>query len=164
MPDRLSLHAPILVNTIGHCAGAIAFGILLYLLLLDWRRATAEKSLLPSIAAGLAFLWNIGSLIGMATAPAGDPIADMIIAASFSVLSLLPAVLLHISLRSRPCFLWVTGYVVSVIAVVLHVGDLITTAPRFHYAAILLVTIGFGVLTLASVLQEAFSGPHDGSG
>jgi hypothetical protein len=31
MPDRLSLHAPILVNTIGHCAGVIAFGILLYL-------------------------------------------------------------------------------------------------------------------------------------
>ena len=164
MPDRLSLHAPILVNTIGHCAGAIAFGILLYLFLLDWRRATAERSLLPSIAAGLAFLWNTGSLIGMATAPAGDPITDMIIAGSFSVLSLLPAVLLHISLRSRPRFLWVTGYVVSATAVALHVGDLITTAPRFHYAAILLVTIGFGVLTTASVLQEAFSGPHDGGG
>ncbi len=61
----------VLVNTIGHCAGAIAFGILLYLLLLDWRRATAERSLLPSVAAGLAFLWNIGSLIGMATARNG---------------------------------------------------------------------------------------------
>ena len=71
MPDRLSLHAPLLVNTIGHCAGALAFGILLYLLLLDWRRATAERSLLPSIAAGLAFLWNMGSLIGLATAPVG---------------------------------------------------------------------------------------------
>jgi two-component system LytT family sensor kinase len=164
MPDRLSLHAPILVNTIGHCAGAIAFGILLYLLLLDWRRATAGRSLLPSVAAGLAFLWNIGSLIGMATAPTDDPIADMIIAGSFSVLSLLPAVLLHISLRSRPRFLWITGYVVSAISVLLHVGDLITSAPRFHYAAILLVTIGFAVLTTVSVLQEAFSGPTDGSG
>src|SRR5438477_4031481 len=143
MPDRLSLHAPILVNTIGHCAGAIAFGILFYLLLLDWRRAAAERSLLPGIAAGLAFLWNVGSLIGMATAPAGGPVADMIVAGSFSVLSLLPAVLLHISLQSRPRFLWMTGYAVSAISVLLHVGDLITTAPRFHYAAILLVTIGF---------------------
>ena len=26
MPDRLSIHAPVLVNTIGHCAGAIVFG------------------------------------------------------------------------------------------------------------------------------------------
>ena len=164
MPDRLSLHAPVLVNTIGHFAGAIAFGILLYLLFLDWRRATADRSLLPSIAAGLAFLWNTGSLIGMATAPAGGPVADVIIAGSFSVLSLLPAVLLHISLRSRPRFLWITGYAVSACAVALHVGDLITTAPRFHYAAILLVTVGFAVLTIVSVVHDTLSGPHDGSG
>jgi len=164
MPDRLSLHAPLLVNTIGHCAGALAFGILFYLLLLDWRRATAERSLLPSIAAGLAFLWNAGSLIGMATAPTGDPIADIIVAGSFSVLSLLPAVLLHISLRSRPRFLWISGYAVSAVAVALHIGDLVTGAPRFHYAAILLITIGFAVLTTLSVIQEALSGPHDGGG
>ena len=164
MPDRLSLHAPILVNTIGHCAGVIAFGILFCLLLLDWRRATIGKSLLPCIAAGLAFLWNLGSLIGMATAPVGDPIADVIVAVSFSVLSLLPAVLLHISLGSRPPFLWITGYAVSAVAILLHAGDLITSAPRFHYAAILLVTIGFAVLTAVSVAQEAFRGPGDGSG
>lgn len=163
MPDRLSLH-PLLVNTIGHCAGALAFGILLYLLLLDWRRATAERSLLPSVAAGLAFLWNVGSLIGMATAPTGDRAADIIVAVSFSVLSLLPAVLLHISLRSRARFLWLTGYAVSGMAVVLHIGDLVTGAPRFHYAAILLVTIGFAAITAASVVQEALSGPRDGGG
>jgi len=164
MPDRLSLHGHVLVNTIGHCAGTLAFGILLYLLLLDWRRATFERSLLPSVAAGLAFLWNVGSLIGMASAPTGDPVADIIVAGSFSVLSLLPAVLLHISLRSRPRFLWVSGYAVSGIAVVLHIGDLATSAPKFHYAALLLVTIGFACLTTASVIQEAFSGPHDGGG
>lgn len=164
MPDRLSIHAPVLVNTIGHCAGAIVFGILLYLLLLDWRRATGERSALPSIAAGLALLWNLGSLIGMATSPDGDPIADAIVAGSFSVLSLLPAVLLHISLRSRHSALWMTGYAVSFAAVALHIGDLVTSAPRFHYAAILLVTIGFGVLTTICVAREALSGPKDGSG
>src|SRR5580704_7703865 len=77
MPDRLSIHAPVLVNTIGHCAGAVIFGILLHLFLLDWRRATGERSLLPSIAAGLGLLWNLGSLIGMGTAPAGDAVADL---------------------------------------------------------------------------------------
>ncbi len=164
MPDRLSLHAPILVNTIGHCAGAIAFGILLYLFLVDWRRATVERSLLPSIAAALAFLWNVGSLIGMATASTEDPLADIIVAISFSVLSVLPAVLLHISLRSRNASLWITGYVVSSIAVVLHISDLITGASRFHYAAILLVVIGFAALTAASVAREAFSGAPDGGG
>jgi two-component system LytT family sensor kinase len=164
MPDRLSIHAPVLVNTIGHCAGAVIFGILLHLFLLDWRRATGERSVLPSIAAGLGLLWNLGSLIGMATAPAGDPVADVIVAGSFSVLSLLPAVLLHISLRSRHRALWLTGYAVSFAAVLLHIGDLITTAPRFHYAAILLVTIGFGALTTISVVQETMTGPKDGSG
>ncbi len=164
MPDRLSIHAPVLVNTIGHCAGVIVFGILLYLLLLDWRRATGERSVLPGFAAGLALLWNLGSLIGMATSPQGDPIADAIVAASFSVLSLLPAVLLHISLRSRHRALWMTGYAVSFVAIALHIGDLVTSAPRFHYAALLLVTIGFGVLTTVCVALEAFSGPKDGSG
>src|SRR3984957_3140130 len=164
MPDRLSIHAPVLVNTIGHCAGAIVFGILLYLLLLDWRRATGERSLLPSIAAGVALLWNLASLIGMAASPRGDPVADLIVAGSFSVLSLLPAVLLHISLRSRHPALWVSGYVVSFAAVLLHIFDVITAAPRFHYAAILLVTIGFGVLTTICVAQETLRGPKDGSG
>jgi hypothetical protein len=164
MPDRLSLHAPLLVNTIGHCAGALAFGILFYLFLLDWRRAAAGRSLLPCVAAGLAFLWNVGSLIGMATAPNGDPIADIIVAGSFSVLSLLPAVLLHISLRSRPRFLWIAGYAVSAVAVALHVGDLVTGSARFHYAAILLITVGFAALTALSVVQEALTGPRDGAG
>ena len=100
----------------------------------------------------------------MATAPEGDPVADIIVAGSFSVLSLLPAVLLHISLRSRHRALWVAGYVVSFAAVILHIGDAVTSAPRFHYAALLLVTIGFGVLTTISVAYETITGPKDGSG
>jgi len=38
MPDWLSIHEPVLVNTVGHAAGAVMFGILLYLLLVNWRR------------------------------------------------------------------------------------------------------------------------------
>src|SRR5581483_3706522 len=120
MPDRLSLHAPILVNTIGHCAGVIIFGVLLYLLIVDWRRDPHERSPLPCIAAGLALLWNLGSLIGLATPARGAVVADAIVAFSFSVLSVLPAVLLHISLRPRRAALWRVGYAISGIAVVLH--------------------------------------------
>ena len=46
----------------------------------------------------------------------------------------------------------------------LHIGDLVTGAPRFHYAAILLITIGFAALSTASVVQEGVAGPRDGSG
>src|SRR5579862_2635881 len=99
MPDRLSIHEPVLVNTIGHCAGVIVFGILLYLFVVNWRRAREDRTSLPAVAAALAMLWNIGSLIGIATGPNSGIVADLIVAGSFSVLSLLPAVLLHISLE-----------------------------------------------------------------
>jgi hypothetical protein len=164
MPDRLSLHAPVLVNTIGHCAGAIIFGTLLYLFILDWRRDPRKRSPLPCVAAALALLWNAGSLIGLATPVRGAAVADAIVAASFSVLSLLPAVLLHISLGSRRSSLWIAGYAVSGGAVALHISDLLTTAPRFHYAGILLITIGFGALTSVSLIREAASGSKDGAG
>jgi two-component system LytT family sensor kinase len=98
MPDWLSIHEPILVNTIGHCGGAVIFGMLLYFFLANWRRGREERAKLPVVAAALAFLWNIGSLIALGTGPRGGMAPDIIVAASFSVLSLLPAVLLHISL------------------------------------------------------------------
>jgi len=154
MPDWLSIHEPVLVNTIGHGAGAVLFGILLYLFLVNWRRARQEHSNLPALAAALAMLWNIGSLIGLAAGPASGIAADVIVAASFSVLSLLPAVLLHIHLESHHRALWGSGYLLSLTAVALHVTDLLTRAPRFHYAALLLVTLGFAGLTALSVFLE----------
>jgi hypothetical protein len=153
MPDRLSLHAPILINALGHCAGTFVFGLLFYFLLVDWRKDREGRSLLPALAAALALLWNVGSLVGIGTPP-GIPAADAIVAVSFSVLSLLPAVLLHISQDSRWNTLTVSGYVISALAVAFHAADLITAAPRFHYAAILLITFGFALLTTAVVMQE----------
>ena len=154
MPDRLSIHEPVLVNTIGHCAGAVIFGILLSLFVVNWRRTSEERSSLPALAAALAMLWNIGSLIALATGPGGGIAADIIVAASFSVLSLLPAVLLHISLAANHRELWLTGYLLSAIAVALHISDLLTQAPRFHHAALLLVTLGFGGLTAVSAFLD----------
>jgi hypothetical protein len=154
MPDRLSIHEPVLVNTIGHCAGAIIFGILLYLFAVNWKRAREERSILPGIAAALAMLWNIGSLIALASGPNDGMVTDVITAASFSVLSLLPAVLLHISLETDHRWIWFSGYLLSALAVFLHIADLLTKAERFHYAALLLVTMGFGGLTVISVFLE----------
>src|SRR5713226_1101749 len=47
-----------------------------------------------------------------------------------------------------------SGYVLSLTAVALHVVDLITRAPRFHYAALLLVTLGFAWLTVIFVILQ----------
>jgi hypothetical protein len=154
MPDWLSIHEPVLVNTIGHCAGAILFGMLLYFFLLNWRQDREQRTRLPALAAALAFLWNVGSLVALGAGRQGGSAADVIVAASFSVLSLLPAVLLHIWLGSRHRILWLSGYVLSLAAIVLHLADLVTRSPQFHFAALLVVTGGFAVLTAISVFLE----------
>ena len=154
MPDRLSIHGPVLVNTIGHSAGAVIFGTLLYLFVVNWRRGRRRGSSLPAIAAALAMLWNVGSLVALASGPGGGMVTDAVVAASFSVLSLLPGVLLHISLGAGHRALWRTGYILSFLAVILHISDLITRGPRLHYAALMLVTLGFGAITVISVLLE----------
>ncbi len=154
MPDWLSIHEPVLVNTIGHCAGAVLFGMLLYFFLLNWQQDREERTKLPALAAALAFLWNIGSLVALGVGRQGGMAADVIVAASFSVLSLLPAVLLHISLASHRRPLWISGYVLSATAIALHVADLITRSPRLHFAALLVVTVGFAALTAISVALE----------
>jgi len=159
MPDWLSIHEPVLVNTIGHCAGAVLFGMLLYFFLLNWRHSREESTKLPALAAALAFLWNIGSLVALGVGRQAGTVADVLVAASFSVLSLLPAVLLHISLVSSPGGsryrpLWLSGYIVSSAAIALHVADLITGSPQLHFAALLVVTVGFAILTAISVALE----------
>jgi two-component system LytT family sensor kinase len=130
------------------------FGMLLCLFFVNWRCTRETRSRLPAIAAALALLWNVGSLVAIASGPASGIAADVVVAASFSVLSLVPAVLLHISLQPRRRALWVSGYVLSFTAVVLHAGDLITGLALFHYAGLLVVTIGFAVLTLISIALE----------
>lgn len=154
MPDWLSIHKPVLVNTIGHCGGAVIFGMLLYFFLLNWRLGGDEKAKLPILAAALAFLWNVGSLVALGTGPRGGIAPDIIVAASFSVLSLLPAVLLHISLEAQHRPIWICGYVLSGAAVGLHIADLATRRASFHLNALLLVAVGFTGLTTISVLLE----------
>jgi two-component system, LytTR family, sensor kinase len=154
MPDWISIHEPVLVNTIGHCSGAVIFGILFYLFVVNWRRAREERSRLPALAAALAMLWNLGSLIALATRASSGISAVVIVAISFSALSVLPAVLLHISLAPQHRELWTGGYVLSSAAVALHLTDLVTGASGFHYAALLLLTFGFCGLTAIAVVSE----------
>jgi len=153
MPDRL-IHGPVLVNTIGHCAGVLIFGILFYLFVVSWRRTREDRSSLPALAAALAMLWNAGSLIALARGDGADGATDIITTVSFSALSLLPAVLLQISLGAFRRALWITGYLLSVVSILLHVADLLTGSARYHYAALLFVTIGFGALTIISVIAD----------
>lgn len=137
MHPALAPHEPLLVNTIGHSTGTLIFGLSLFFLL---RHRDADR--LSIAAAALAFGYNLSSLLVL-----GFP-SEPLVAVSTSALSVLPAVLLHVSLRDR--FGWIVraGYGLSGIAVVLHATEHLSTVS--HRSALLLTTVGFGALTIAT--------------
>jgi hypothetical protein len=142
-----------LVNIIGHSAGTIIFGIFLVLLLRD-RAPTGLRSRRGSLsAAALAFLWNIGSL-AVLTHILGSR-SDLLVAFCFSVLSLLPAVLLDLSLNGHFRPIIVAGYVLSFAAVAMHVWQLTDPSRDYQSKALLLITVGFAGLTCAALIRLA---------
>src|ERR1700753_291139 len=82
-------HDPVLINSIGHSAGLFLFGLITVLLIRDRRAHGVRRTGLSLLAALLAFAWNIGSLIALAAAKQNF-VEVGVMAASFSVLSLLP--------------------------------------------------------------------------
>jgi len=151
----LNNHEPLIVNAIGHLAGAIVFSIFLVLALRGGAGRRLNENRLSVASAGLAWLWNVGSF-AILVLPTGE--ARWIVeAASFSILSLLPAVLLHLSLRGKFRLLVVTAYALSTVAIVMHLSEGLLTALPLHKLALWVITFGFGVLTIvaaAGVLLE----------
>jgi len=154
MPDWITIHQPVLINTVGHSVGAVVFGTLLYFLWLNRNRSGQDRRPLPLAAASLALLWNVGSLVALAAGTSDIAAVNATVAVSFSVLSLLPAVLLHIFLGPRRSTLSRAGYVLSALATLLHLADWLTGQPQLHTAAISLVIVGFGALTVLSAALD----------
>lgn len=140
---------PLLVNMLGHTAGAVVFGIFLFLLLREGV-TRARDSRLSILAAALSFIWNLGSLVALIM-PSGE-LGDIVAALSFGALSLLPAVLLHIALDRQFPTIYRSGYALSGIALVLHMAELGGAEPGFHRRGLTLITIGFSTLTLVAAV------------
>jgi hypothetical protein len=156
-----TFHETQLVNTIGHSAGAIIFGIFLYLLLRDRSGTRLRGSWLSFAAAGLAFLWNIGALAALIASTRNANLAELIVFFCFAVLSLLPAVLLHLSLDGSFTPVIASGYALSAVAIGVHLEELLHPGVNYQRRALLLITIGFGILTGISVAMVAFQGDSD---
>jgi two-component system LytT family sensor kinase len=142
----------LLVNTLGHSAGVLIFGIFLVLLLQDRAARRLRGGVKSILAAVLALVWNVASLIVL-----GDPSTDSLfiritIAIGFSVLSLLPAVLFDLCLERRYRPLVRTGYALSTLATVLHIAELFRANSSYHRWALTSITIGFGILTLIAAV------------
>lgn len=148
------IHEPVLLNSISHAAGALIFGTFIALLLRQHGRATLRRAGLSVAAAGLALAWNAGSLLALA--PGAAPGWGAVVASlSFSALSLLPAVLFHVSLAGGSRTLVAAGYVLSLAAAALHAFELIEPLAVLHRVGLGLITAGFVALTLLAAAKLA---------
>ncbi len=139
---------PLVINTLGHTAGVIIFGAFLYLLWLGRRRVPGGDFMVPAIAATLALLWNALSLAVLATTELGGWSTRIAVALSFAVLSLLPGVLLHLSLSSGHRWIRNCGYLLSLCAVATHLAELFGGGEASHRFGLLLITFGFGAMAV----------------
>ncbi len=145
-PDRL-----LLFNILGHAGGALIFGIFLVLLLSGRGWSGNRGRNLSVVAAALALFWNLGSLTILAWPGLPPRTLDIIAWVSFSVLSFLPAVLLHLSLDESRAALVRCGYLLSTAATLLHFLEIYRHGASLHQAALQVITIGFLALTAIAV-------------
>jgi two-component system, LytTR family, sensor kinase len=149
----LPLNDPVMVNILGHTAGALIFAIFLVLLYSGRGWLGGRGRYLSGLAASLSLVWNLGSLVVLAAPGLPAGMLAVVVAISFSVFSVLPAVLLHISIEDTR--LINAGYVLSGIAVVMHFREIQGNGERLHQIALLLITAGFLLLTGIAVARAA---------
>lgn len=154
----LPFSQPLLINILGHAGGALIFAIFLALLFSGRGWSGSRGRYLPGLAAGLSLVWNLGSLVVLVLPNLPAVWFNLAVAVSFSVLSFLPAVLLHVSLGASRRALVGCGYALSTVAVGMHFWELNGNATALHHAALLLITVGFLLLTAVVVASTAFRG------
>jgi two-component system LytT family sensor kinase len=149
---------PLLINILGHAGGALIFAIFLCLLYSGRGWSGVRGRYLSGVAAGLSLAWNLGSLAVLALPNLPPRVLAVVVALSFSWLSLLPAVLLHHSVGAGFRPLVVSGYGLSAVAVAMHFWEIGGNGATLHQTALMLITIGFLLLTLAVVLLPVIRG------
>src|SRR5271154_722179 len=144
-----SVKESLLVNTLGHAAGVLIFGIFLFLLIQDRAARRLRGSTKSMLAAALALVWNLASLLvlGMGARTGSDTVA-------FSVLSLLPAVLFDLCLAGRQRVLARAGYILSAVAIALHTMELFRHDALYHRWGLNLITAGFVALTFIAAVTD----------
>jgi two-component system LytT family sensor kinase len=143
----------LLVNALGHSAGVLIFGIFLYLLIEDRAARRLAGSTKSMLAAALAFLWNLASLVVLGLSREHAKVAEISAACGFAVLSLLPAVLFDLCLRDRLRVLVRLGYGLSAVAIVLHLGELAGRGNQDHRLGLALIVVGYGALTCIAAVN-----------
>ena len=161
-----SLDQPLLINILGHAAGALIFAIFLCLLFSGRGWSGPRGRNLAGLAGALSLVWNLGSLAALVRPGMPPAVLNLVVAVSFSALSLLPAVLLHISLGDSQPGLVVCGYSLSGVAVVAHFLELAGHGASLHQLALLVITVGFlllaGTAAALAALRPGKGAPSGG--
>lgn len=143
------LHLPILTNALGHVAGVVVFGAFLGLILRAPMRHSGAGTAAPAAAAALALFWNLGSLVVVLGEPS-SVLSEAVASLSFTVLSLLPPVLLHLALGREYPPLRAGGYAIGGLAAAAHLAEAFNLGIAGHDFGIRLITFGFGALAVGA--------------
>jgi two-component system LytT family sensor kinase len=149
------------INSLGHAVGILIFGIFLVLVLSRRTSQQLRANRLSLLAAALALVWNFASLVVLLMGPSNGTGERIIAGIGFCVLSLLPSVLLDICLANRFPIITRTGYVLSCCAALAHLIEFIDNSANFHQIGLAAITIGFGLLTVTSVIMVLWSGERN---
>jgi hypothetical protein len=151
----IGINQPLLINILGHASGALIFAIFLCLLFSGRGWSGGRGRYLSGLAAALSLVWNLGSLIALVWPGMPAGVLGLLVAISFSALSLLPAVLLQLSLGDSQPAVVACGYVLSAVAVGMHFWEIAGNGAALHQVALLLITVGFLGLTAIAVTAVA---------
>lgn len=155
MFNHFNLRDPVLINTVGHTAGVLLFGLIIVLIVRDWRDHGVRQTKLSLVAAVLALGWNVGSLIALATGNQDSLVIGLVMTASFGILSMLPAVLLQVVLGGQHRWLTVSGYLISIAAVILHFTELLLPSQlNLHHLALVVIAAGYAAITVSVLLNR----------
>ena len=141
-----------LINLMGFITGVVLYVMLLWMVLSS-RPASNHLALLTGL---LGFSWNAGAFGGYGLLNLGFVhAAPFLLAAAFSALCFLPAVLIHSALRAaervsrrESLLIALVAYAMSGIAAIMHFYTVMTVGIPFSQFALRAVTVGFGALLI----------------
>ena len=156
----------ILIHLLGFITGLVLYGMLLGLALrsppmahadLDGKSAYLPPNRLPLATAILGLMWNLGGLatFGLRDLGIGKPL-PLLIAAAFSALSFLPAVLVHsaqhreqVSTQTKFARLLIfAAYGLSAFATVMHFISATRSNLELTHAALRILIAGFSAVSI----------------
>lgn len=148
---ELDLHGNHWINTVGHSAGVVVFANLGWLLYRDAQRSGQPVRALPILSTSLALIFDLFLLLALGFRERDAFVANAFAALAFASLSLLPSVLLDISLQGFSPKLRIAGYLLGSACALLHLAEIVIDNERVHTFALLSLSIGFALLSLLSI-------------